>query len=331
LLRESLRNRGLGPRQLRGGMADGDLRAQRVGLGLQILASGAAAMTPVVAGDEGVAQDREQPGADARALFERVPGAVGSDDDVLDQVLGLGRVAGHAQSGSVERVELRERRALELLACGRLHRVWRATSGPPSLFHAAPGRHRRGRRGRRNPYSPGPSSEARLAAKVSYSNEKPVAWSLSGSARCPPRSTASAISPRAAFIANRGSATRAGRRSACASVRVNSRLVTGVGAERLYAPRQSGCSSRWRTARATSRRSIQDMYCEPSPSWAPRPRRNGSNSLAKAPPSGSSTIPKRMRTTRTPNAVARSASASHVPVTSARKSCPGASSSCSGV
>jgi len=66
-----------------------------------------------VAVDVGVGQDPVQPGLEVGALGELVEGGVGLHERLLDQVLGVGRVAGHPQGRRVELVEIGQRVPLE--------------------------------------------------------------------------------------------------------------------------------------------------------------------------------------------------------------------------
>src|SRR3954451_5077491 len=63
--------------------------------------------------DERVCQDRVEPGLEVGAFLELVEGGEGFDERLLDEVLGVGRVAGHPQCRGVELVEKRERCLLE--------------------------------------------------------------------------------------------------------------------------------------------------------------------------------------------------------------------------
>ena len=70
--------------------------------------------------DERVGEDAVQPGLEVRALGELVEGRERLHEGLLDEVLGVGRVAGHPQRRGVQLVEEGQRVALE--PCGPLLR-----------------------------------------------------------------------------------------------------------------------------------------------------------------------------------------------------------------
>ncbi len=72
----------------------------------------ALALAVVVAEDVG--EDPEQPGLAVGARLEGVEEAVGAEQGVLHQVLGVLFVARHAQRGRVERAQMRERLPFEI-------------------------------------------------------------------------------------------------------------------------------------------------------------------------------------------------------------------------
>ena len=72
----------------------------------------ALAIAVVVAEDVG--EDPEQPGLAVGARLEGVEKAVGPEQGVLHQVLGVLFVARHAQRGRVERAQMRERLPFEI-------------------------------------------------------------------------------------------------------------------------------------------------------------------------------------------------------------------------
>ncbi len=53
--------------------------------------------------DERVREDAEEPGLEVRSLFEAIERAIGLEVGLLHEILGVGRVAGHAQRTRVER------------------------------------------------------------------------------------------------------------------------------------------------------------------------------------------------------------------------------------
>ncbi len=80
----------------------------RVGVGLERLA-----LLLAVAVDERVGQDPVQPGLEVGALGELVEGGERLDERLLDEILGVGRVAGHPHRRRVELIEEGQRVALE--------------------------------------------------------------------------------------------------------------------------------------------------------------------------------------------------------------------------
>ena len=91
---------------------------------------GGLALVRAVAGDLGVGQDPVQPRLEVRAFPERAEARIGFHHGFLQQVFGVGRVAGHPQGAAVELVEQRKRVALE--ARGQLGVGSRAVSGTDS-------------------------------------------------------------------------------------------------------------------------------------------------------------------------------------------------------
>src|SRR5204862_172036 len=76
----------------------------------------------------GVPQDREQPPLGVRPPLELVPGAVGLEHRLLDEVVGFRRIAGQAQGDAVQAVEVHKGFALEarpLVGLGRGAGRWR--------------------------------------------------------------------------------------------------------------------------------------------------------------------------------------------------------------
>jgi hypothetical protein len=69
-----------------------------------------------VAVDEGVGQDAEQPRLEVRPRLELVERRIGLGERLLDEVFGVRRVAGHAQPGRVELIQVRQHVVLEALA-----------------------------------------------------------------------------------------------------------------------------------------------------------------------------------------------------------------------
>ena len=66
-----------------------------------------------LAAQERVAKDGEQPGAAVGAWIESIERPERAQIRLLDDVLGLGPVAGQPQRSSIERVQMDERRTLE--------------------------------------------------------------------------------------------------------------------------------------------------------------------------------------------------------------------------
>ena len=124
-----------------------------------------------------------------------------------------------------------------------------------------------------------------------------------------------------------GSGARWGRASTLPRALVNVLLSTGLGADTLKAPRASSSSMRWVTAAAASSMWIHAIYCSPLPRRPPTPSLKAGSILARAPPSGDSTMPNRALTSRTPRASAASACSSQTAHTCARKSSPAPASS----
>ena len=84
--------------------------------------------------DEGVGEDLVEPGLEVGALLEPAEAAVGAQVRLLHEVLGVGRVARHAQRGRVQRGHVRHREFGELgpgRPCGQ------ATHPGPLRFIAA--------------------------------------------------------------------------------------------------------------------------------------------------------------------------------------------------
>src|SRR5262245_3120497 len=63
---------------------------------------------PAVFINKGVPQDRKQPSLGIGSLLVLVPGAVGLEHGLLDEIVGVGGIAGEAQSHAVEDVEMHE-------------------------------------------------------------------------------------------------------------------------------------------------------------------------------------------------------------------------------
>src|SRR5690606_30400917 len=173
-----------------------------------------------------------------------------------------------------------------------------------------------------------PSSKRNISSRVRCCQRKPRDARRLGIIRWPPRRATSPSSPNAARSAGAGSSVGEGRPSTRESVRVKSRLVTGLGAERLKAPVSSGVATAKRRAPSTSSRERTGSHCRPSPRRPPRPRRKGSSRRSSIPPATLITGPSRGCTTRTPASAAGRAASSHTRHSCAMKSEPlGASSS----
>src|SRR4051794_3180941 len=188
----------------------------------------------------------------------------------------------------------------------------RPTGGGSTLRTGCPEVGKRGQR---------PAIAARSASSRSvYVNSKPASNNFAGTARCPARTPTRANSPRTTHSAGPGTGRTAGRCSTRPSAAVNSRLVTGTGADRLTGP-LTGAVRRNRIASTSSCRLIHGWYWRPEPNRPPRPRRNSGSILASRPPCAR-TSPVRRWTTRTPASTAGAAAASHRTQTWARKSSP---------
>ncbi len=107
-----------------------------------------------------------------------------------------------------------------------------------------------------------------------------------------------------------------------ASVRVKSRLVTGVGAVALNAPMARSAVVSQATIATQSSTWIHGMYWSPDPSVAPSPSLKGTIIFLSAPPLLPSTTPVRRRTRRVLAGTAL-ASCSQSTHNWARKSGPG--------
>ena len=92
-VREPVERLGLSGLQARGGVRGGPGQLPV----LDLFGTGPLrlALLLAVAVDEGVGQDPEQPGLQVRARLELVEGRIRLGEGLLDQVLGIGRVAGH--------------------------------------------------------------------------------------------------------------------------------------------------------------------------------------------------------------------------------------------
>ena len=99
------------------------------------------ALALAVAVAEDVGQDAEQPGLAVGAGLEGVEEAVGAQQRVLDQVLGVLLVAGHPQRGRVQGAQMRERLAFEVSRRGRRFIIVFAPrlSEPPAPLEFIPG------------------------------------------------------------------------------------------------------------------------------------------------------------------------------------------------
>ena len=68
--------------------------------------------------DVGVREDPVEPGLEVRALLEAAEAAVGLEVGLLHEVLGVGRVARHAQGAGVQRAHVLHREVGELRLVG---------------------------------------------------------------------------------------------------------------------------------------------------------------------------------------------------------------------
>ena len=93
-----------------------------------------------VAVDVGVGQDPVQPGAQVRALGERPERRVGLEEGLLDQVLGIRRVARHPERGGVQLVQQRHRLGGEPLREFLVDRRGGHRHHPPLRLRARPPR-----------------------------------------------------------------------------------------------------------------------------------------------------------------------------------------------
>ena len=89
-----------------GGAGEGVGAGLPVGGGVGAGGDGGFALALAVGVDEGVGEDLVQPGAQVGAGGVLGEGGVGLGQGVLDQVLGVGGVAGHPQRGGVELAEV---------------------------------------------------------------------------------------------------------------------------------------------------------------------------------------------------------------------------------
>jgi hypothetical protein len=69
-------------------------------------------------GEEGVAENAEDPGLEVGVGLKGVKGAEGFGEGLLDEVFGVGWIAGEPEGVVVERGEERERELLKSLPCG---------------------------------------------------------------------------------------------------------------------------------------------------------------------------------------------------------------------
>ena len=88
------------------------------------------------------------------------------------------------------------------------------------------------------------------------------------------------------------------------SARVNSALVTGLGATAFTGPRTDSWVSTCRKSAIRSSSAIQAIHWRPSPRRPPTPMRNGSSMRGSAPPVPLSTMPMRSMTVRMPASLA---------------------------
>eukprot|EP00965_Chrysotila_dentata_P213194 6187489-Pleurochrysis_carterae.AAC.1 len=124
------------------------------------------------------------------------------------------------------------------------------------------------------------------------------------------------LSPSSACSANDGAGTKHGRQSALASSVAKS-ICRALPPTMLKGPCSAGRSRMCTIAATASARLVHDMNCVPRPRRPPRPRRNGSSILPRAPRPAANTTPIRKKTHWASASRARAA-ASHWMDTSAR-------------
>ena len=105
--------------------------------------------------------------------------------------------------------------------------------------------------------------------------------------------------------------------------------MAGEGADTFTGPLTESSSTTAIRAPVTSSEWIQGTYWSPPATGPPMPSLKKGSIFSRAPPSGESTTPVRVVTTRTPRSSALFASASHSTTRSARKSSPAADDSSS--
>src|SRR5207237_7654757 len=92
----------------RAGLLRRRVEDRRVPVGHAVLGQRRLALPKPVEREEGVPQDLEQPGAEVGSRLEPMGEAEGPEVGLLDQVLGLGRVAGQIDGEVEERVQVLE-------------------------------------------------------------------------------------------------------------------------------------------------------------------------------------------------------------------------------